>query len=248
MLLFRRPRKAFTLIELLVVIAIIAILAAILFPVFARAREAARASSCRSNLKQMATAWGMYTQDYDELSPRSANGPNHPPYTLPNGATHSAGYMLWHTMIHPYLKNVGVVDCPSGGSESSKYTGNYTGGGRYGQNAVSAGAALAQFNRPADTMIYADVRSTYHKGSPSNTDIGSAAGVPNTCAYTLDRWDELCDRHSDTLNVAYADGHVKSTKKRQVPYESISPINNGDEAGDRKKTPAEDIFWLCTRP
>src|SRR3569833_2033853 len=61
-------RPGFTLIELLVVIAIIAILAAILFPVFAKAREAARATSCKSNLKQIATAWAMYTQDNDETT------------------------------------------------------------------------------------------------------------------------------------------------------------------------------------
>ncbi len=234
-----RPRKAFTLIELLVVIAIIAILAAILFPVFARAREAARASSCRSNLKQMGTAWSLYTQDYDELSPRSNISPVGP-YTLPNGATHSAGVLLWHTMLHPYLKNVGVVDCPSGGGESSKYTGNYTGGGRYGQNAVSAGAALAQYSRPAETSIYADVRSNYHKGGGADI-----AG----CCYTLDRWDELADRHSDTLNVAYADGHVKSIKKRNVAFEGTpSVVAPSDEMASRKTTGGEDIFWRADVP
>src|SRR5215211_2252452 len=65
----KRTRLAFTLIELLVVIAIIAILAAILFPVFARARESARRSTCLSNLKQLGTAFQMYTQDFDEVYP-----------------------------------------------------------------------------------------------------------------------------------------------------------------------------------
>jgi len=67
----RRQRWGFTLIELLVVIAIIAILAAILFPVFAQARDKARQASCLSNCKQMGTAWMMYTQDYDETFPSS---------------------------------------------------------------------------------------------------------------------------------------------------------------------------------
>lgn len=238
MLFFRNPRRAFTLIELLVVIAIIAILAAILFPVFARAREAARASSCRSNLKQMGTAWALYTQDYDEVAPLSNTAS--PSYVLPNGATHTGGYLLWHTMIHPYIKNVAVVDCPSGGSESSKYTGQYTGGGRYGQNSVSAGASLAQYSRPAETAIYADVRTIYHRGG--NGDIPG-------CPYTLDRWDELCDRHSELVNVAYADSHVKAVKKRQIAFEGTpTPLAPSDEVATRRTTPTEDIFWRCDRP
>src|SRR5687767_15500653 len=72
---WRRKRGGFTLIELLVVIAIIAILAAILFPVFAQAREKARAATCQSNLKQLGNALGMYMQDYDELCPGPA-GPD----------------------------------------------------------------------------------------------------------------------------------------------------------------------------
>jgi prepilin-type N-terminal cleavage/methylation domain-containing protein len=67
-----RTKSGFTLIELLVVIAIIAILAAILFPVFAQAREKARATACLSNLKQLALGWLMYSQDYDEAYPMSA--------------------------------------------------------------------------------------------------------------------------------------------------------------------------------
>lgn len=241
-----RPRKAFTLIELLVVIAIIAILAAILFPVFARAREAARTASCRSNMKQLGNAWMMYTQDYDEVVLRvnvcggqlletGANSGN-------NTCTGGQWYHLWCHTMYPYVKNVNVYNCPSTGSEAAKWSGNYTGNMQIGYNSVSHGTAYAAWTRPADTMIFADARAVYHRGSPANTDI------PGTCAYTLDRWDELADRHSEMLVVAYGDGHVKSVKKRNVPYESIAPVNNGDEAGARKTTPAEDIFWRFDRP
>src|SRR6188508_251247 len=95
----RRCKRGFTLIELLVVIAIIAILAAILFPVFAQARAAARKTSCLSNLKQQLLGAGMYAQDYDEKLLAS--------WLNYNGGTD------WRTMIQPYVKNRGILVCPS---------------------------------------------------------------------------------------------------------------------------------------
>src|SRR6478735_2662993 len=93
-------RRAFTLIELLVVVAIIAILAAILFPVFARARAAAYQSSCTSNLRQIATGFTLYFQDYDETFP-------------PNGVVRLTAVddfeRLWNYQIQPYMKNNGVL-------------------------------------------------------------------------------------------------------------------------------------------
>ena len=94
-------RKGFTLIELLVVIAIIAILAAILFPVFARAREKARQTQCLSNVKQTMLAVNMYAQDYDETLPRLNIFVGGAGYELPNGSVYNGDYMLWHTMLYP---------------------------------------------------------------------------------------------------------------------------------------------------
>ena len=91
--------SAFTLIELLVVIAIIA---AILFPVFAQAREKARQTSCLSNTRQLATAVMMYVQDYDEQYPMTAN--------YNDG---SATPTIWPQMVQPYIKNEGIFKCPS---------------------------------------------------------------------------------------------------------------------------------------
>ncbi|MFM7321224.1 MAG: DUF1559 domain-containing protein [Armatimonadota bacterium] len=101
------PRRlgAFTLIELLVVIAIIAILAAILFPVFAQAREKARQASCLSNTKQMGLGIMMYTQDFDETYPQA--------YWYRNDLNGDAGYEQWSGLIQPYVKNVGIFVCPS---------------------------------------------------------------------------------------------------------------------------------------
>jgi prepilin-type N-terminal cleavage/methylation domain-containing protein/prepilin-type processing-associated H-X9-DG protein len=117
----RRRSSGFTLIELLVVIAIIAILAAILMPVFARAREKARQASCASNLKQMGLALMMYGQDYDGFMP---------PSQLPStGLSFS-----WPTMVQPYIKNAQVFVCPSGerGTSSVSFaSANGVGGGAY---------------------------------------------------------------------------------------------------------------------
>jgi len=96
-------RHGFTLIELLVVIAIIAILAAILFPVFARARGKARQTACLSNQKQIGLAFMMYADDYDETLPSS--------YYYQNGANSSRGYVQWSGMIQPYVKNAGLFVC-----------------------------------------------------------------------------------------------------------------------------------------
>ncbi len=90
-------KRGFTLIELLVVIAIIAILAAILFPVFARAREKARQTSCLNNLKEIGLAMLMYVDDYDEMT-----------------LSHYTAPMLWPQLIYPYIKNTQIYNCPSG--------------------------------------------------------------------------------------------------------------------------------------
>jgi prepilin-type N-terminal cleavage/methylation domain-containing protein len=99
----RTQKSGFTLIELLVVIAIIAILAAILFPVFAQARESARATSCLSNMKQIGTGLAMYETDYDEQYPPSQNGTG-------------AAIVSWPTLMFPYIKNEQVFVCPSASS------------------------------------------------------------------------------------------------------------------------------------
>src|SRR6476619_1127390 len=97
----RQPRAAFTLIELLVVIAIIAILAAILFPVFAMAREKARMSACLSNMRQIGTGMMMYAQDYDETLP-------HIRFSCKVGHCY-----IWKNALRPYLKSLEILACPS---------------------------------------------------------------------------------------------------------------------------------------
>lgn len=110
-----RKTNAFTLIELLVVIAIIAILAAILFPVFAQAREKARQASCLSNMNQMGKATMMYAQDSDEmLFPYRTRAAN--PFAaelLPLGHTRASDRTFYNQLLYPYIKNWQVWRCPS---------------------------------------------------------------------------------------------------------------------------------------
>src|SRR5262245_22817841 len=100
----RDASAGFTLIELLVVIAIIAILAAILFPVFAQAREKARAASCTSNLKQLGIAMRMYQDDYDGITI--------PAYNFGHG-WRKCPFYIWPDFIQPYVKNIQIFACPS---------------------------------------------------------------------------------------------------------------------------------------
>lgn len=128
----RKERRAFTLIELLVVIAIIAILAAILFPVFAQAREKARQTSCTSNLKQMGNAFMMYIQDNDECHPMAFaqyNGAwywnywHRVPFDWagPTALRQVMGAEHWSGSLQPYIKNLQVYACPSGIENQNVY-------------------------------------------------------------------------------------------------------------------------------
>ncbi len=116
-----RRRAGFTLIELLVVIAIIAILAAILFPVFAQAREKARQTSCLSNLKQVATAFVVYMQDYDGVVPLYESGAKLVYNNVPQSMN-----SYWPALLEPYTKNYTLFHCPSDGDHDSIWgTGPY---------------------------------------------------------------------------------------------------------------------------
>lgn len=195
----RWPRRSgFTLIELLVVIAIIAILAAILFPVFARAREAARATSCRSNCKQLVTAALMYTQDYDETWS--------PICCFNNDIT--VGQFFWPYAIQPYIKNRQAYRCPSDKYQNvaSSYLGN---------NQLEK-LSLAAIQAPADCVFIMDgTGGTGGVFDPNNATSGNGLNADYTIWDSTQRHTQASNglpRHSGTATVAYCDGHVKSIK------------------------------------
>jgi prepilin-type N-terminal cleavage/methylation domain-containing protein/prepilin-type processing-associated H-X9-DG protein len=185
-------RRGFTLIELLVVIAIIAILAAILFPVFARAREKARQTSCLSNVKQIALATIMYTQDYDETLPRY-HRPTPAPIEYPDGSMASG--MLWQAALHPYINNTQVFNCPS---STYRWDGGHTDNLRYGYTRHIGGLSLARIDEPSSTFLLGD---------------SAALDGTNPMTYVLyhnyyDRT-HLATRHNGGANIGHVDGHAK---------------------------------------
>src|SRR5215212_6807470 len=146
----RRGEPGFTLIELLVVIAIIAILAAILFPVFAQAREKARATACLSNQRQVGLALQLYAQDYDEMLPPSPNEVTN--FADPKAPANFLGALI------PYTKNKGIFVCPSSTDAGPAYKGfgcNELNCSSLQGNAVVMGKPLAVVPNPAE-IIYLD--------------------------------------------------------------------------------------------
>jgi len=238
-------RKAFTLIELLVVIAIIAILAAILFPVFARARENARRTSCLSNLKQIGLAVMQYTQDYDEGYPYALTlGPT---TDMPGGAWFSspANAWCWPQTIFPYHKSFQAFVCPSGyGATTSRPF-----QGHYGANLLLMPYAHTSTPNPIKISAVNAVASTYMvmDAGVYGLGMGSTGQVSSTAASTGNQYlpgvgaigkractaadsfyDSDCEngRHFNGLNVAFADGHAKWLKTEVVVREAdkASPL------------------------
>jgi prepilin-type N-terminal cleavage/methylation domain-containing protein/prepilin-type processing-associated H-X9-DG protein len=216
-------RRGFTLIELLVVIAIISILAAILFPVFARARENARRASCMSNVKQMGLGVMQYTQDYDENYPlyrrATAEDPPVPAY--------KTGYWEWQHMIYPYTKSEQVYRYPSGNGATSPYNGHY--GANYSLIAGTP-TSVAAVVATASTYMIMDAGTSYILTTDAyRVNKGGARYLPGSGKFVTPELaiasgfyesDFESGRHFGGVNMAFADGHVKWLKSEVVLSES----------------------------
>lgn len=199
-------RRAFTLIELLVVIAIIAILAAVLFPVFARAREAARKTTCTSNLRQLAQAMTMYLQDYDERFPVanfSDNTFGFPPSLHKDG---SGKPIYLAAILHPYAKNEGIFWCPTMRGQpgrSQSYLHDYNFLCVHGWSVIPG---FTDFNNDLEGVCdhpLAAIGRVAEKPMIVCDGLGEHVGETTSDVFTKGKL--------GGQNIAYVDGHVKLT-------------------------------------
>ncbi len=248
----KTAKGGFTLIELLVVIAIIAILAAILFPVFGRARENARRSSCQSNLKQIGLGILQYTQDYDERFPQTVQDPGQ--------------YQGWVQLVTPYIKSYQLFQCSSEPTTGATFTdsthGYYEGyvppSGINTRNQTdyfynkfagaaaggyATGSTITQVNNPAVSILSGDADpNTSDSGMQGFSDmpryhaageqgdlcagiLGAASQTSGNCSdrAALHRRTAAI-RHLEGANYLFADGHVKFQKPSQL-YGSLTPFS-----------------------
>lgn len=252
----RIRRAGFTLIELLVVIAIIAILAAILFPVFARARENARRAACMSNLKQIGIGVMQYTQDYDERCPLYTNrfalqidtysaSPATPSqkYRTSTPETSNVNARTWMDFTLPYLKSVQIFDCPSH-QHAMSANGIYP---SYAYNAVLAGfwdnntpATLSQMQGVSEKIFLTH-----------NPDFGYSYTNPDdfltaSTATGASEWKKTgMFPHLDTTVILFADGHAKSIQLQKAPYWTCqtSTDPNQQNLGDYTNNGIGCGFW-----
>ncbi len=256
-------KRGFTLIELLVVIAIIAILAAILFPVFGRARENARRSSCQSNLKQIGIGILQYVQDYDE--------------TYPQAAQRGGELLGWAQLIQPYIKSYQIFQCPSESTQGIIPVHAYFPAGDqtdYFLNGLIGdppgpdyliGVRLPKLENPALGIMAGDTNPTldagggqfsgnqryattaYYNGKISSNGaycygiIGTVASGNYGCEdlVTIDRKGAGI-RHLDGANYLFADGHAKYQKLTQM-WGAGTPLNVSGQAPTFNLYPQPEI-------
>jgi len=241
-------RSGFTLIELLVVIAIIAILAAILFPVFARARENARKTQCISNMKQLTLGLLMYAQDYDGRAPRHGIGwweqaaycQDNPPGTdfrykwswYPCGDRSMA---TWRSIIYPYIKNAGIYNCPTFEIPDeplwldmvAQVAYKIRRGYALSYTIVHDCCARNNFDacpRPGSTILLTESREFYHDWKQEFIDwrawFDNSKGIMTT--------------HNGMSNFGFYDGHVK-TMRLQATFGALAYGDSG--------IPTDDMLW-----
>ena len=224
-----RSRLGFTLIELLVVIGIIAILSALLFPVFAQARESGRRTACAAHLRQLGEALRMYAQDHDERLPRQ--------YIIPPQGT---DLTAWDVLVQPYVKNREVIACPSD-TRSPRLDIKGVGQGikrsyRFPNN--TNGISLAQISAASATVVLVEagmIRTVNPSWSWSFDAWINALGKPSFTMEPLVVYEPPDFNHLQSANYLFSDGHVKAFRGPHpvfpgytVTPEGVAKCDTGD--------------------
>ncbi len=250
-----RNATGFTLIELLVVIAIIAILAAILFPVFAKAREKARQTACLSNMKQIGTGLLMYVQDYDELYPLRYGGACPP--DCENDKPRS-----WKNMVAPYIKNYGIYKCPSNpaaqtldsiGNNAPNQVGVFAGGyamwlpDAWLSSVMGNGAgypqSLAGIPSPSDSLLILEHSYRWPDTGPYLGYVEPAPSNDNGVVPGPSTWNS--GHSKNRCNIIYMDGHVKFKYLKATFEEKGSPLLN-EWRFSEAIAQQQGIMWMFT--
>lgn len=224
-------RQAFTLIELLVVIAIIAVLSALLFPVFAQAREKARSIACLSNEKQLGLAFAQYSQDYDEKDPNGVN------YYSPGGNG-------WAGQIYAYVKSAKVYLCPdeTDGQAVVSYAYNSNNTNPNNTNSVDS-FVIAVYNSPARTVLLAEVQGNYAWGysvsapatsAASDLYVGNGSNGSSPAGFGVNGWDSPAvslngqGTWTSPRSLLWATGYLRNTASAdQAAYAQASGRHQG---------------------
>ena len=220
-----RNRRAFTLIELLVVIAIISILAAILFPVFARARENARRASCMSNMKQIGLGIMQYTQDYDERYPYMAAGDS----SNITVATLYNNRQSIYAQIYPYTKSWKLLLCPSGKDQTGGQAPNYATNDAYSYpvNPVifrDNGMAMSKLTQPALRLMVHENGVVERKVRTYPAAKKDVAGLIDYLQFSNWLPGNVDGNHFEGGNLLFADGHVKWKAKNSICPEDFGLV------------------------
>lgn len=200
--------RGFTLIELLVAIAIIAILAAMLFPVFAKAREKARQSACTSNLKQIGLACHMYREDYDGANVRAYYG--------------GPVVIRWHQAVAPYMKNTDLLRCLTSAQSADPYSGLYM---SYGMNSYnfSPGVWPSFWYGPPDSEVPDPSGTIFICDSAHPTDQTQGSYYVGGGATFAEPVPRVGYRHHDGFSAVFYDGHVKRLRSTSRGLWSTQP-------------------------
>ncbi len=221
----KKTSRGFTLIELLVVIAIISILAAILFPVFGRARSNARRSACLSNMKQLGLGLMQYTQDYDERLPGNevaAGGRNQPlGWMEPPTAGVPETYRNWAREIMPYVKSKQIYMCGESKPRSQDGPNSGTGevpepGGNtnYLMNGIVDSVNLARIESPSELIFLHEVRN-FNRVAQVRPFRVAGSSPPQATTFQHAYYDRL---HFDGANLLFCDGHVKWQRRDSMRF------------------------------